>query len=226
MTAPSWKDLGFLTPDAPECQRDAWALFARLQAHLALLLEELAVRTAEPTWAATLRDEAARATSLRSLLEDEAGDAARERLAGDEALVDFEEPLSEVLASGHVPSLIVTGYATLGELGTLPARLLADVAGPYARPIAGRLADSEAHRPLARLFGMLDAAQPDLENLRRLLRHLDARLFVVYATWRQTFHVLGVDGELMQEEAATTARAARHALGLKVTAKDLAGFRV
>ena len=49
--------------------------------------------------------------------------------------------------------------------------------------------------------------------------------FGIYATWRQTFHVLGVDGEWLQEEAATTARAARHTLGLKVTAKDLEGLR-
>ncbi len=226
MSAPNWKDLGFLTPDAPECQRDVWALFARLQQHLAMALEELALRTAEPTWGATLRDQAARAAELRGLLDAEAGDAARERLASDEMLAEFESPLTEVLASGHVPSLIAAGYATLGELVAAPARLLADVAGPWARPIAGRLADSEAHRPLGRLFGMLDATDADRENLRRLLRHLDARLFLVYATWRQTFHVLGVDGELLQDEAAAAARAARHVLGLKVTAQDMAGFRV
>jgi len=167
-----------------------------------------------------------RAAALRELLDAEAGDAARERLAADETLREFEAPLLEVLASGHVPSLIVTGYATLGELAALPARLLADVAGPYARPIAGRLADSEAHRPLGRLFGMVDAGAAERESLRRMLRHLDSRLFLVYATWRQTFHVLGVDGELLQEEAASSARAARHVLGLKVTAQDLAGFRV
>jgi len=226
MTAPNWKDLGFLTPDAPECQRDVWALFGRLQGHLEQTLEELALRTAEPTWGATLREQVGRAAALRELLDAEAGDAARERLAADETLREFEAPLLEVLASGHVPSLIVTGYATLGELAALPARLLADVAGPYARPIAGRLADSEAHRPLGRLFGMVDAGAAERESLRRMLRHLDSRLFLVYATWRQTFHVLGVDGELLQEEAASSARAARHVLGLKVTAQDLAGFRV
>ena len=225
MTQPHWKDLGFLTPDAPECQRDVWALLARLQGHLAVALEELAVRSAEPTWQATLSEEAARAAALRALLDAEAGADAQQRLAADEMLPEFEEPLSEVLGSGHVPSLIVTGYATLGELGALPARLVADVAGPYARPIAARVAASEAHRPLGRLFGMLHPTPADAESLRRLLRHLDGRLFGIYATWRQTFHVLGVDGEWLQEEAATVARAARHTLGLKVTAKDLEGLK-
>ena len=91
--------------------------------------------------------------------------------------------------------------------------------------IAERVVAAETHRPLGRLFGMLQPTPADAEALRRLLRHLDARLFGVYATWRQTFHVLGVDGEWLQEEAATTARAARHVLGLKVTAKDLEGLR-
>jgi len=225
MPQPTWQDLGFLTPDAPDCQRDVWALLARLAGHLALALDELAVRTAEPTWEAALREQSARATALRATLADEAGAAALERLAGDEALAGFEAPLSEVLASGHVPSLIATGYATLGELSVLPARLLADVAGPYARPIAGRAAGLDAHRQLGRLFGMLQPTPADLENLRRLLRHLDGQLFTVYATWRQTFHVLGVDGEWLEEEAAATARAARHQLGLKVTARDLQVFR-
>ncbi len=225
MPQPHWKDLGFLTPDAPECQRDVWALLARLSGHLALTLDELAVRTAEPTWEATLREHSARAVGLRDALAAEAGAAALERLAADEALSDFEAPLSEVLASGHVPSLIATGYATLGELSALPARLVAEVAGPHARPLAGRAADARVHEPLGRLFGMLHATPADLENLRRLLRHLDGRLFTVYATWRQTFHVLGVDGEWLEEEAAATGRAARHQLGLKVTAADLGVFR-
>ena len=225
MTQPHWKDLGFLTPDAPECQRDVWALLARLQGHLEHSLQELAVRTAEPTWEATLREHAARAGALRDLLHAEAGADARARLAEDVILREFEEPLSEVLASGHVPSLIATGYATLGELGTLPARLVAEVAGAYARPIAARVAGSEAHKPLGRLFGMLQPAPAEAEALRRLLRHLDTLLFTVYATWRQTFHVLGVDGEWLQEEAVEVARAARHVLGLKVTARDLQGLR-
>ena len=78
MTQPHWKDLGFLTPDAPECQRDVWALLARLQGHLALALEELAVRTAEPTWQATLSEEASRAAALRALLDSEAGTDAQQ----------------------------------------------------------------------------------------------------------------------------------------------------
>ena len=225
MNQPHWKDLGFLTPDAPECQRDVWALLARLQGHLAQSLEELALRTAEPTWEATLREHAARAAALRALLDEEAGAAALERLASDDAVSELEEPLGEVLASGHVPSLIAAGYATLGELGALPARLVADVAGSYARPIAERVATSEAHRPLGRLFGMLQPSTTEQEALRRLLRHLDARLFTIYATWRQTFHVLGVDGELLEDEARGVVRAARTTLGLKATPADLAALR-
>lgn len=225
MSQPHWKDLGFLTPDAPDCQRDVWALLARLQGHLAQAIEELAQRTAEPTWEATLREHAARAAALRTLLDAEAGSPALQRLAADEALAELEEPLGEVLASGHVPSLIATGYATLGELGTLPARLVADVAGPYARPIAERVAASEAHRPLGRLFGMLQPTAAEQDALRRLLRHLDARLFAVYATWRQTFHVLGVDGEVLEDEARSIVRAARETLGMKATPKDLAALR-
>ena len=225
MSQPPWRDLGFLTPDAPECQRDVWALLARLAGHLASALDELALRTAEPTWEATLREHAVRARELRVLLDEEAGPAALERVAQDEALREFEGPLGEVLASGHVPSLIATAYATLGELGALPARLVADVAGAYARPIAARVAASEAHRPLGRLFGMLDLAPPDREAVRRLLRHLDARLFATYATWRQTFHVLGVDGETLEQEARATVKAAREVLGLKATPQDLAALR-
>ena len=59
-----------------------------------------------------------------------------------------------------------------------------------------------------------------------MLRHLNAQLFSVYATWRQSFHVLGVDGEWMQEEARAVARGAGEALGLKVTTRDLAVFGV
>ena len=225
VSTPHWKDLGFLTPDAPECQQDVWALLARLQGHLGTALDELALRTAEPSWAATLRESCDRARALAADLAAEAGEPARERLAADEALITFETFLEEVLASGHVPSLIVTGYAVLGELGALPARLLEEVAGSTSRPICARIVSAGNHRPLAGLFAAADPTAQDLENLRRLLRHMNGQLFGVYATWRQTFHVLGVDGEWLQEEAATTARAARHVLGLKVTAKDLEGLR-
>jgi hypothetical protein len=225
VTAPHWKDLGFLTPDAPECQQDVWALMGRTQTQLAAALDELALRTAEPTWAASLADLAGRARTLGRDLLQEAGEPAQERLASDEAMIEFEGPLEEVLGSGHVPSLIVTAYAVLGELGTLPARLLEDLAGVYSRPICARILATDSHRSLARLFLATDPAPQDRDNLRRLLRHLNGRLFVVYATWRQTFHVLGVDGESLEEESRNTARVAAEALGLKVTAADLAVFR-
>jgi len=225
MATPHWRDLGYLTPDAPECQQDVWALSARLQGHLAALLDELALRTAEPTWAAVLGEAAGAARSLRAALSEAAGAAAAERLAQDEALIEFEGSLEEVLHSGHVPSLIVTGYVVLGELTTLPARLLQDTAGPHARPLAARVAASEAHRPLGRLFAATNPAPAELENLRRMLRHLNALLHAIYATWRQTFHVLGLDGELLDEEARRTARSAAATLGLRCTAADLAVFR-
>jgi len=220
-----WKKLGYLTPDAPECQHDVWALTARLHGQLGDSLAELALSTAEPTWAAALGEQAARARALRDALAEEAGPHAAIRLADDEAASALDGSLGEVLASGHVPSLIVTGYAVLGELAVLPARLLADVAGPNARLLCARVVSAETHRPLARLFGATDPSPQDRENLRRMLRHLNGQLFGVYATWRQTFHVLGVDGEVLEEDAALTARAASEALGLKVTAADLAVFR-
>lgn len=225
MATPHWRDLGYLTPDAPECQQDVWALCARLQGRLAALLDDLALRTAEPTWASVLGDAAGAARALRQELLEAAGDAAVERVSQDEALAEFEASLEEVLQSGHVPALIVTGSVVLGELAVLPARLLQDTAGPHARPLAARVAASEAHRPLARLFAATDPSPADLENLRRMLRHLNGLLHVVYATWRQTFHVLGVDGELLDEEARHTAKAAAAALGLKLTSADLAVFR-
>lgn len=225
MATPHWRDLGYLTPDAPECQQDVWALGARLQGHLAALLDDLRLRTAEPTWAAVLGDAAGAARALREELLEAAGDAAVERVAHDEALAEFESSLDEVLQSGHVPALIVTGYVVLGELAVLPERLLQETAGPHVRPLASRVAASEAHRPLGRLFAATDPSPSDLENLRRMLRHLNALLHVVYATWRQTFHVLGVDGELLDEEARSTAKTAAAALGLKLTPADLAVFR-
>jgi hypothetical protein len=224
VSTPHWKDLGYLTPDAPDCQRDVWALLARTQRQLGRTLEELTLRTAEPTWAATLRETSERAVSLGGDLDDEAGDEARERLAADEAWNAFEGFLEEVQASGHVPSLIVTGYAVLGELGTLPAKLLEDVAGPHARPLCGRVVSAEHHRTLSGLFSIASPTASDVTNLRRMLRHLNAQLFSVYATWRQSFHVLGVDGEWMQEEARTVARGAGQALGFKVSTHDLAVF--
>jgi hypothetical protein len=225
VTPLDWKDLGYLTPDAPECQRDVWALLARLQGQLGDALADLALRTAEPTWAASLAEQSTRAHALRDALAAEAGPEAAVRLADDEAASALDGSVGEVLASGHVPSLIVTGSAVLGELAVLPARLLEDVAGSHARLLCARVVAAETHRPLARLFGATDPSPHDRENLRRMLRHLNGQLFGVYATWRQTFHVLGVDGEALEDEAARTARAASEALGLKVTAADLAVFR-
>jgi len=225
VNTPHWKDMGYLTPDAPDCQRDVWALLARTQRQLARTLEELTLRTAEPTWAATLREASERAAALGGDLETEAGPEARERLAADQAWSAFEDFLDEVQDSGHVPSLIVTGYAVLGELGTLPAKLLEEVAGPHARPLCGRVVSAEHHRTLAGLFSITQPSATDVTNLRRMLRHLNAQLFTVYATWRQSFHVLGVDGEWMQEEARGVVRGAGESLGLKVSRHDLAVFK-
>jgi hypothetical protein len=220
-----WRDMGFLTPDAPECQQDVWALLGRLQAQLALALDELGLRTAEPTWAANLAETGARARALARDLDAEAGPAALARLADDEAVAAFDGALVEVLCSGHVPAVIVTGFVVLGELGMLPARLLEDVAGPHARPLAARVAGSDGHTALARLYGALEPKAPERENLRRMLRHLDGLLATVHATWRQTFHVLGVDGEHLEDASRQAYRAAAERLGLKVTAADLAVFR-
>jgi hypothetical protein len=220
-----WRDLGYLTPDAPDCQRDVWALMGRLQRHLAGIAEDLALRSAEPTWAATLHEGAERAADLATTLEEEAGPLARERLTGDEALAEFEGSLEQVVTSGHVPALIVTGYVTLGELVRMPGRLLEEVAGQHARPLASRLAASEIHLALARLFASTTPTPADGDKLRRMLRHLNGQLFLIYATWRQTFHVLGVDGEWLEEEARSTVRAALETLGWAATPADLAVFR-
>jgi hypothetical protein len=220
-----WRDMGFLTPDAPECQQDVWALLGRCQALLATALDELGLRTAEPTWAASLGDAAQRARDLARELDAQAGASALARLADDESVRALDGALAEVLASGHVPALIVTGYVVLGELGMLPARLLEDVAGPHARPLAARAAGSDTHALLARLFGAAEAAPAERSNLRRMLRHLNGLLATVYATWRQTFHVLGVDGEHLEEAARASYREAAERLGLEATAADLAVFR-
>ena len=225
MATPHWRDLGYLTPDAPECRQDVWALDARLLGHQSALLDELALRTAEPSWAAVLGDAAASARSLREALLEAAGADAVERLSHDEALIEFEGSLEEVLGSGHVPALIVTGYVVLGELALLPERLLQDTAGLHARPLSARVAASEAHRALGRLFAATDPGPADLDNLRRMLRHLNGLLHATFATWRQTFHVLGLDGELLDEEARRTAQAAAATLGIRFTAPDLAVFR-
>ncbi len=220
MPPSSWKHFGHLTPDAPDCQGDVWALLGRGHGHLAEVLEEIGSRTAEPSWAAIFRDGAERSLEVGRVLAEEAGAAALERVSSDDLLGEFELSLSEVSGSGHVPSLIAVGYAVLGELGRVPARLLEDVAGPHARLLLGQVAGFEGHRPLCRILRAADPAPRDLENLRRLTRHLNGQLFEVYRSWRQTFHTLGVDGECMDESCAATAREAAQALGLKVTRAD------
>ena len=221
-TPPHWKQLGFLTPDAMECQQDVWALQARLRDGLGDVLVDLCARTAEPTWASSLEEAAGRCRLLADSLGDEAGPEARERVEADDLLREFEATLGEVTTSGHVPSLITTGYSVLGELSALPIRLLEDVAGPHSRLLCGRITGDESHRLLGRLFPITQPAPRDKENLRRLLRHLHGGLFTVYESWRQTFHTLGVDGEHVGEDFVATVRASHETLGLKCTRADVA----
>jgi hypothetical protein len=188
-------------------------------------MEELGLRTAEPTWAATLAESGRRAVALAGELDAEAGADALERLADDEAARALDGALLEVLGSGHVPAVIVTGYVVLGELAMQPARLLEDVAGAHARPLVARVAASDGHEALARLFGATDPSPADRESLRRMLRHLNGLLATVHGTWRQTFHVLGVDGENLEEASQHALRRASERLGLRVTAADLAVLR-
>ncbi len=216
--------MGFLAPDAPELQREVWALLAVQHQRLGAVLHELEVRSAEPTWAAVLREGAAASVSLAETLTEEAGEAALAEVAGDELVGEFTGFLSEVEGSGHVPSLIVTGYAVLGELGMAPVRLLEDVAGPYSRPLLARAAACDGHRPLKGLMEILHPNPRDLDQLRKLVRHLDGQLFGVYRAWRQTFHALGVDGEWIDEACHDSARDAHHALGLKWTRTDARVF--
>jgi len=220
MTTPEWRRLGFLTPDAPEAQADVWALQARLRAHLAAAFEGLASLTVEPTWGATLAEAARRETELAGALSEEAGEAGRERVEQDELVAALELALGEVLASGHVPSVIATGHAVLGELGAQPVRLLEEVAGPYARTLCGRVASADDYLLLGRLLSMAEPDGATRNQLRRMLRHLHGELFAVFHSWRQTFHVLGVDGEWLVEESRTALTRAYGALGLELTAAD------
>ncbi len=226
MQGPDWRKLGHLTPDTPECQQDLWALMAWIQRRLADALDEVSGRTAEPTWASAFADGRDQARALALDLADEAGDEALARLAEDELVTACDASFDEVLGSGHVPSIIAAGFAVLGELGAVPARLLVDVAGPHGRILAGRAAESDVHSALARVFEITTPTDRDRDNLRRMLRHLNGELFAVYQSWRQTFHTLGVDGELVDELSAQTAREALHALTLKVTRTDLRIFGV
>jgi len=224
MTAPTWDRYGHLTPDAPEAQRDVWALYALVHARLCEALRELATRSAEPVFAAMLDEQARAAARLVEDLAEAAGEAGRERVSSDVAVARWDGALSEVLASGHVPSLIATGSATLGEVAHAPLRLLAEVAGPGAGALAGRVLVAEPHRPLVGLFEVVRPPEAEREQLRRLLRHLHGELSSVFAEWIQTFHTLGVDGESVGEEGRASVRRAAHALGLKVTRADLGVF--
>ena len=224
MSTPPWRHLGFLTPDAYESQQDVWALHALVRDHLADTLASLASQTAEPTWGASLEQAARSARELRDALLAETGDHAPIRVGDDELVREFGSAVAEVTASGHVPSLIVTGFCVLGELGTLPLRLLQDVAGPYARVLCGRVVGSDEHRLLGRLFGIVHPSDRELDALRRLTRHLNGRLADVYRAWRQTFHSLGVDAEWMLDEARETVRKSHHELGLPFSPADARTF--
>lgn len=227
MSTPLWQQLGFLTPDALEAQREAWALQARLRVLLAEVHETLAARTAEPTWGASLSEAGGRARALCETLLEEAGPDALEVVACDDLVATFEASVAEVSASEHVPSLLAMGYVVLGELGNLPVRLLGEVAGPHASVFCGRILDCDGdHALLARLHGILGHDDRTLQQLRKLVQHLTRQLADVYASWRQTFHTLGVDGEWLAEEGADTVRKAHHELGLKVTRTDLRAFSI
>lgn len=222
--SPPWDRYGHLTPDAREAQQDVWALYALVHARLAEILRELSLRSAEPVFGALLGERADAAARLVDDLAEVAGEEAAERVRDDGAVGRWDAALAEVLASGHVPALIVTGAATLGEVAHVPLRVLAEVGGPHAAALAGRVLAAEPHRPLAGLLEVVQPASAEREQLRRLLRHLHGGLGEVLATWVQTFHALGVDGESVTEEARAAVRRAGAALGLRVTRADLAPF--
>lgn len=226
MSAPDWRRLGHLTPDIPEAQQDLWALLAWIDRRLGDALDAVAERTAEPSWAASFADGRDRSHGLAVDLAEEAGDEAIARVAQDELMIAFDDSVDEVIGSGHLPSIISMGHVVLGELGRVPARLLVDVAGPHGRILAGRAAEGDTHLPLARVLEITHPTDRDRDNLRRMLRHLNAELFGVFQSWRQTFHTLGVDGEWVDERSAEAVRGAMHDLSLKVTRTDLRVFGV
>ena len=223
MTPPDWRRQGHLTPDAPEAQRELWALGARLRGHLALTLSELSQRSAEPSWSASLTEGAERARELSLALSEEAGEEARLVVADDPVYGEFEQALEEVLGSGHVPSLVVTGYAVLGELARAPFVLLDEVAGPHAGLLCGRLLSCQEHHVLGRLAPILHL---DDASCRRLLRHLNTGLHQTFRSWSQTLHTLGVDGELLVDQSRDAASRALGELGLEASRADLKVFTV
>ena len=225
MATPHWKQLGFLTPDAPGCQQDVWGLQALLRLRLGDALAMLAQATAEPTWGDALGQESRRAAELAGELDELAGEPGRVAVADDELVRDLDGALCEVVASGHVPSLLATGYAVLGELAVVPVALLDDVAGTHVKLTTARVLTAEHHRILGRLIGIVQLGPTERSQLRRLLRHLHELLATVHLGWRQTFHTLGVDGERLTESSRHSARQSLEHLGLKPTRADLAVFR-
>lgn len=224
MSTPPWRRLGFLTPDAYEAQQDVWALAALVRDQLGDALAALAERSAEPTWGAALADAARASRALRDALLAETGDDAPVRVGDDELVREFAAAATEVTSSGHAASIVVAGYCVLGELGAVPIRLLEDVAGPYARVMCGRVVSADEHLLLGRLFAILHPDDRELDALRRVVRHLSARLVDVYRAWRQTFHSLGVDAESLLDGARETLRKSHHALGLPFSTADARTF--
>lgn len=222
---PDWKQMGFLTPDAQVSQRELWALQGLLRDHLGCALEGLASATAEPTWAATLGQTARDARDLAADLLAEAGDGARLVVADDDLVRELDQSLNEVLASGHVPSLLSTGFSVLGELALVPVLLLDEVAGPHSRLFSARLLASEQHRILGRLAGIVQPSSTERTGLGRMLRHLHGQLAEVHLSWRQTLHSLGVDGERLTEASRAAAASALTQLGLPARRTDLSMFR-
>ena len=90
MSTSDWRQLGFLNPDALECQQDVWALQARWRTSLADVLADLSARTAEPTWGASLEEGAHRARELAGDLREEAGEEAGVRVDDDVVVREFE----------------------------------------------------------------------------------------------------------------------------------------
>lgn len=221
MTRPDWKKLGFLTPDALVAQRDTWGLLARLHTARAEVFDALAQRTAEPSWAATLAEATSSATRSAETLQAEAGEDGRLAAAEDSLLDQLLMGVDEILASGHVPSLLVCGHGPLGALARLPVELLGEVAGEHTRPLCAELLADESHALLARLFCMNAPPRAEADALRRLLRHLHGSLAEVLGARRQDLHALGVDGEWLAEQSRERVRAIHHALELRCTSADL-----
>lgn len=224
MTAPTWRQMGFLTPDAPDAQREVWALSSLLRRRLGETLEALASQTAEPTWQRTLEEQAARALELALALGEEAGPETSQAVADDDLVRDLDGSVCEVVASGHAASLLTAGFAVLGEQAVAPIALLDDVAGPHAKALTSRMIAAEHHLILGRLASIVPFSPADATALKRMLRHLHGQLAAVNESMRQTWHTLGVDGENMSEASRDAARRSLGSLGLKVSHHDLGVF--